>query len=347
MTPTSLLRDPSISSHAVRLWSVLAYYTYGDQATDRPSRSQLASDVGWKPSARSTPTSPNCNAPGTSQSSTSGAPIGDRHAASTSWNENRETRHHPPRRAQTGPFPQVTPTRRSTHDSGRGHVVEIPLQRPTRHHQQAHLLHPARCSARCRISSGTRNDTRGQWSPQRRPAARAAVNAWMSACDPPAVQSEHHLGVHIDITTVDSLGGDPVVLGIDHPFLLLLRMVGASQAAFLGMISAWSVLVLSMVDTDNYHLSRVLAESVQHSVGTAAGRPDASEVTPQRFADTSWFCHQRGGEEVDHCSSDRFGQSVGQCAPSGRGKDELVGFRLGQRARRRTASMPRTTSPRA
>jgi len=48
MTPTSLLRDPSISSHAVRLWSVLASYTYGDQATDRPSRSQLASDVGWK-----------------------------------------------------------------------------------------------------------------------------------------------------------------------------------------------------------------------------------------------------------------------------------------------------------
>ena len=48
MTPTSLLRNPSISSHAVRLWSVLASYTYGDQATDRPSRSQLASDIGWK-----------------------------------------------------------------------------------------------------------------------------------------------------------------------------------------------------------------------------------------------------------------------------------------------------------
>jgi hypothetical protein len=50
MTPTSLLRNPAISSHAVRLWSVLASYTYGDQATDRPSRSQLATDVGWKSS---------------------------------------------------------------------------------------------------------------------------------------------------------------------------------------------------------------------------------------------------------------------------------------------------------
>lgn len=48
MTPTSLLRNPTISSRAVRLWSVLASYTYGDRATDRPSRSQLASDVGWK-----------------------------------------------------------------------------------------------------------------------------------------------------------------------------------------------------------------------------------------------------------------------------------------------------------
>ena len=43
MTPTSLLRNPAVSSHAVRLWSVLASYTYGDQATDRPSRAQLAS----------------------------------------------------------------------------------------------------------------------------------------------------------------------------------------------------------------------------------------------------------------------------------------------------------------
>src|SRR5664280_1023972 len=50
MTPTSLLRNPSVSSHAVRLWSVLASYTYGDQATDRPSRSRLAADVGWKSS---------------------------------------------------------------------------------------------------------------------------------------------------------------------------------------------------------------------------------------------------------------------------------------------------------
>jgi len=48
MTPTSLLRNPAISSHAVRLWSVLASYTYGDQATDRASRARLAADVGWK-----------------------------------------------------------------------------------------------------------------------------------------------------------------------------------------------------------------------------------------------------------------------------------------------------------
>ena len=39
---------PVRSCLALSLWSVLASYTYGDQATDRPSRSQLASDVGWK-----------------------------------------------------------------------------------------------------------------------------------------------------------------------------------------------------------------------------------------------------------------------------------------------------------
>ena len=51
MTPTSLLRNPSVSSHAVRLWSVLASYTYGDQATDRPSRAQLASRCGLEVTA--------------------------------------------------------------------------------------------------------------------------------------------------------------------------------------------------------------------------------------------------------------------------------------------------------
>ena len=99
-----------------------------------------------------------------------------------------------------------------------------------------------------------------------------------------------------------------------------------------------------MVDTDDYDLARVFTKSVQHSVGTATGRPDSSEVTTQRCADTSWLRHQGGGEVDDH-SSDRFGKSVGQCATGGRGKDELVSFRVGQRTRLRTASTPRTTSP--
>jgi hypothetical protein len=88
----------------------------------------------------------------------------------------------------------------------------------------------ARCAARCRISSGTRNDTRGECVPapvnDGRPP-RAVVNAWVSASvirGPP--RSSYHLGVQIDITIVDSLGCDPVVLGIDHR-ILLLRMVHA------------------------------------------------------------------------------------------------------------------------
>lgn len=109
-------------------------------------------------------------------------------------------------------------------------------------------------------------------------------------------------------------------------------MIGAAAVGttFIGTNSAWSVRIFSMVDPDDYHLSRVLAEPVQHSVGPTTGRPDAGEVTPQRLTDTSRFCHQRGGEEVDHCSSHCFGKSVGQCASSGRGKDELVGFWLRQ-----------------
>src|SRR5664279_1967252 len=47
MIPTDLVRDPTISSSAVRLWTVLASYAYGSDVVTRPSRASLAQDCGY------------------------------------------------------------------------------------------------------------------------------------------------------------------------------------------------------------------------------------------------------------------------------------------------------------
>jgi len=47
-----------------------------------------------------------------------------------------------------------------------------------------------------------------------------------------------------------------------------------------------------MVDTDDYDLARVVTKSVQHSVGTATGRPDASE-SPRNGVPTRRGCATR------------------------------------------------------
>ena len=47
MIPTELVRDPEISSSAVRLWTVLASYAYGSDVVTRPSRAALAGDCGY------------------------------------------------------------------------------------------------------------------------------------------------------------------------------------------------------------------------------------------------------------------------------------------------------------
>ena len=47
MIPTDLVRDPAISSSAVRLWTVLASYAYGSDVVTRPSRATLAQDCGY------------------------------------------------------------------------------------------------------------------------------------------------------------------------------------------------------------------------------------------------------------------------------------------------------------
>ena len=57
-------------------------------------------------------------------------------------------------------------------------------------------------------------------------------------------------------------------------------------------VSAGSVGLFSVVDTSDDDLMWIFAQSVQHPIGTAAGRPNAFELTSQRFAYSSRVGHQ-------------------------------------------------------
>ena len=120
-----------------------------------------------------------------------------------------------------------------------------------------------------------------------------------------------------------------------------------SRGSLTGRWSARTVDVSTVPDAHDDDLAWVVSEPVEHPVGAASGRPDPREIAAQGLADPAWPLNERSGEEIDHGPGDRLGQNVGQ-RPAGRwGEDELVLVVVGQRRRARTASTPRSTSPRA
>lgn len=101
-----------------------------------------------------------------------------------------------------------------------------------------------------------------------------------------------------------------------------------------------------MIYSEDDNFASFFIESVEHAVGAAAGRPDAAEFPAQRFADPAWLRDQVRRQEVDDRRCDSFRQLVGQRPSRWRSEDEFVVVLLDHRRSWRTASTPRTTSPR-
>ena len=100
---------------------------------------------------------------------------------------------------------------------------------------------------------------------------------------------------------------------------------------------------------ENDYLTRFVEHPVEDAVSAPASRPDTGEVVTKWLANSSRLDDDRSGEEVDDRCRDCFGESVGNGPPSRWGEDEFI-VTFARRAhprRRRTASTPRTTSPRA
>lgn len=101
-----------------------------------------------------------------------------------------------------------------------------------------------------------------------------------------------------------------------------------------------------MINAQDDDFPEVLADPVQHSIRASARRPDAIEVISQRLANAVRVVKESGGHEVDDSGRYRLGQFLGDGTASWRGEDNLVGLLRHERSWR-TASEPRTTSPRA
>ena len=135
-------------------------------------------------------------------------------------------------------------------------------------------------------------------------------------------------------------------LVVHHPWVLF-TLANTKQPT-----STRPIHVVAMLDAYDDDLAWVLAYAVQHSIRTATRRPDAYKVSSQLLADTVGLVHQGARNELDHGTSDCLGQLITQCSTSRRGEHQLVlDFILvllaTQRRRRRIASTPRRTSPRA
>ncbi len=103
-----------------------------------------------------------------------------------------------------------------------------------------------------------------------------------------------------------------------------------------------------VIDAYHDHLVTVVVGAVEEPAGAALSGVDAGEVSAQRFPDSVRVVDQGTAQELDHGRRHRFGQTwFGRRGPRV-GQDELVRLvRCGHGQSARTASTPRTTSPRA
>src|SRR4051794_15698042 len=103
-----------------------------------------------------------------------------------------------------------------------------------------------------------------------------------------------------------------------------------------------------MVDAEDDHLAGGFVDAVQDAVGAATGGMDAGEVSAQGLAHPMRVADQRAREELDDGRRHGLRKLVLQGPDYRWGQDQFVRLRgFGHRRSARTASTPRTTSPRA
>ncbi len=114
--------------------------------------------------------------------------------------------------------------------------------------------------------------------------------------------------------------------------------------------SSGAVDVAAMIDPTNDNFSTFVVNGVKNSIASAPSAPRADELIAQFTADPAWLFKQRTRYEVDDGRCDGLRQFFRNGSRRRPSNDQLVRFtfahvRAGRNAR--TASIPRTTSPRA
>lgn len=102
-----------------------------------------------------------------------------------------------------------------------------------------------------------------------------------------------------------------------------------------------------MRDAQDDDLVLLVVNPIQQAVRTASCRPDPSKIVPELLADPLRVLDQGRRQKVNHGYRDRFRQFARDGALSRWRDDQLVRLLGTQPRSPRTASTPRTTSPRA
>jgi hypothetical protein len=76
-----------------------------------------------------------------------------------------------------------------------------------------------------------------------------------------------------------------------------------------------------MLDAKDDDFTPIFADAIQNAVRPAPGRPYASQVIAQWFADPVWLADQGGREELDYCRRDWRGQLFGESTAGRRRQD--------------------------
>src|SRR6478735_10980481 len=102
-----------------------------------------------------------------------------------------------------------------------------------------------------------------------------------------------------------------------------------------------------MFDPQDDDLTRLLIDAIENAIGAAACGPDPDQIPSQRLAGAMGADDQSRGQELDHGGSHRVGDPGTDRPLGARCQNEVVAAGLRHERRRRTASTPRRTSPRA
>lgn len=84
-----------------------------------------------------------------------------------------------------------------------------------------------------------------------------------------------------------------------------------------------------MLDSEDNHFGRLIANAIEHSIGSPTCRPDTGQFLTEWLANSTRLGNDCASQEFGHRSGDRLREVLSQRAPGRWGQDQLVAASFG------------------